>query len=158
MSTANIKLDKRLLDKVYVTDCTDAEKRCSGCGSCCSNLLPLAPGEKKRIKRYIKAHNIKDSAGKTSAWIGNKINDGLLCPFRDNLHHCCTIYAVRPAICRRYMCSKSSAEIIVDREKAHDDAGWVETDLRATFFGGPSVLSAMYGMAPDVTQIRLIRE
>ena len=42
-----------------VTDFT-VEGKCSNCGKCCSNTLPLSAGEVKTIKNYIKKHNIKE--------------------------------------------------------------------------------------------------
>lgn len=34
--------------------------KCSNCGSCCSNLLPMSAKEIKVIKRYIKKKGIKE--------------------------------------------------------------------------------------------------
>lgn len=33
---------------------------CTGCGSCCSNLLPMNGKEIKEIRRYIRKHDIKE--------------------------------------------------------------------------------------------------
>ena len=34
--------------------------KCSGCGNCCSNLLPMSQKEVDAIRRYIKKHGIKE--------------------------------------------------------------------------------------------------
>ena len=34
--------------------------KCTGCGSCCSNFLPLTQGEIESIHKYIRQHNIKE--------------------------------------------------------------------------------------------------
>ena len=34
--------------------------KCSSCGQCCSNLLPLSNNEIRKIKEYIKKHGIKE--------------------------------------------------------------------------------------------------
>lgn len=47
------------MDNIQITDFTFNGK-CSNCGQCCSNLLPLSDSEVKRIKQYIKKHNIKE--------------------------------------------------------------------------------------------------
>ena len=35
---------------------------CTGCGSCCSNLIPMNGKEIKEIRRYIRKHDIKECA------------------------------------------------------------------------------------------------
>ena len=34
--------------------------KCSGCGQCCSNYLPISSKEIKEIKRYVKKHHITE--------------------------------------------------------------------------------------------------
>lgn len=80
---------------------------CSNCGECCSNFLPLDNGEIRTIKIYIKKHNIKEQIHIPAI---SNIQDAT-CPFRDNENKRCTIYKVRPAICRSFICSKSMPEI-----------------------------------------------
>lgn len=80
---------------------------CSNCGECCSNFLPLSNGEIKKIKDYVKKHNIKPC--RHTSVLSNEI-DGI-CPFRDNVNKKCLIYKIRPEICRSFICSKSIPDI-----------------------------------------------
>ena len=66
--------------------------KCQKCGECCSNILPLSNSEIKRLRAYITEHRI---------------------PLRDHEPDCpllspekrCTVYEVRPLICRVYRCN-----------------------------------------------------
>lgn len=57
------------------------------------------------IKQYIKKHNIKEC--KHGIPLANPILD-MTCPFlnTDKKTEKCTIYSVRPAICRCFICSE----------------------------------------------------
>lgn len=86
--------------------------QCSGCGECCLRMtLRLTNKEIKTIRKYIKEHNIKpqhhsptdvpDDVLAQSAFVDT------ICPFLDASApqgHNCTIYPVRPIICRTYTC------------------------------------------------------
>lgn len=76
--------------------------KCSGCGGCCSNLLPMSDKEVNAIKRYIKKHGIKEC--KHLLPTATPTID-MTCPFRDNDNHCCRIYEVRPEICKQFICN-----------------------------------------------------
>lgn len=78
---------------------------CSNCGGCCMNLIPISSKELKKIKQYVKKHKIKE-LDTVSKWPTQKSNINLMCPFRDDINNCCTIYPVRPAICRDFICNK----------------------------------------------------
>lgn len=73
--------------------------RCSNCGECCTDFIPLTKAEVKNIKAYIKKNNIKENV-----YVDEEHFD-LRCPFylKDNEHHC-AIYPVRPTICRSFKC------------------------------------------------------
>ena len=75
--------------------------KCSGCGGCCSNLLPMSQKEVDVIHRYIKKHNIKEC--KHLLPVATPALD-MTCPFRDNYKKICTIYEVRPEICKQFIC------------------------------------------------------
>ena len=100
-----------------------AEKKktaCDGCGECCSNFLPLSRNEITELKAYAKEHGIKQT-GK-----------GAECPFLDKrkLDKKCSVYEVRPLICRDYQCGKSV-------ERANLALLWerrLPVDMRRTFF------------------------
>lgn len=89
---------------INVTDFTE-NGRCSNCGKCCSDILPLSRMEIDRIKRYIKTHGIREQRhnGRTGA--------DLTCPFRDEKARKCLIYKVRPDICRVFMCNYTAEDI-----------------------------------------------
>lgn len=74
---------------------------CSSCGNCCSNMLPLSRKEIDAIRRYIRKHNIRES--KHILPVAKQPYD-MVCPFRDNGNKICTIYPVRPEICRQFIC------------------------------------------------------
>lgn len=86
-----------------VTDYT-VDGKCSGCGSCCSVLLAMSNEEINRIKRFIRKHRIKEQ--KHIMPTVDPVAD-LTCPFLDisKPDKKCTIYRVRPAICRCFICN-----------------------------------------------------
>ena len=77
--------------------------KCSNCGSCCSDFLPVSEKEIKRIKKYMKQHNITEQ--KHFVPSANPVID-MTCPFRNNSEKKCVIYEVRPMICREWQCNK----------------------------------------------------
>ena len=114
-----------------LTDYTK-DGHCSDCGSCCSNILPMAESEIERIRKYIKKHDIK--AQVHCAVLASDALD-MMCPFMDmKREHHCTIYSIRPQICRSFLCNKNALDALKDPEL------WIEdrqlTNVRETFFGG----------------------
>ena len=105
--------------------------KCSNCGSCCSNFLPMSKEEIKRIKKYISANGIKEIIRRPPTV--NPIID-FKCPFRDDSKKICTIYEVRPAICQDFQCDKPKKKIKANRDMYHGKYDLV--DVRWTFFGG----------------------
>ena len=83
--------------------------KCSNCGDCCIPWLPLTNEEIKVIKDYISKHNIKPIPLQE----GN--NYYLDCCFHDRKNKRCTIYPVRPEVCRNFICSASNKKIKKDR-------------------------------------------
>ena len=77
--------------------------KCSKCGECCSNILPVSDMEIRRIKQYIAKHKIKENIHFIP--LAGDVVDGI-CPFLDNATHKCAIYSIRPAICRDFQCDK----------------------------------------------------
>ena len=75
--------------------------KCSGCGCCCSNLLPMSQKEVDVIHRYLKKRNVKEC--KHLLPVAKQALD-MTCPFRDNDKKICTIYEVRPEICKQFIC------------------------------------------------------
>lgn len=105
--------------------------KCIGCGACCSNLLPMTKEEISRIKSYISRNGIKEK--KHIPPLANPAID-MTCPFLDDSKSCekCTIYAVRPMICRLFICDKSQRK---DTPKNYLGKA-VVVNVRSTFFGG----------------------
>lgn len=99
---------------------------CSSCGNCCSNLLPMSKKEIDAIRKYIRQNNIQQCKHLPPV---AKAPYDMTCPFRDNDNKICTIYAVRPAICRAFICNnekraknnrellRQTREIIMVREE-----------------------------------------
>ena len=102
------------------------EGKCSGCGNCCSNLLPLSNQEVNRIKAYIKKHGIKEQ--RHNAMVGVDMT----CPFRDEANRKCLIYNIRPAICREFMCNHTHEDIMKAKLDYHSINRVVF--MRAEFF------------------------
>ncbi len=106
--------------------------KCSGCGECCSNLLPMTRREIDAIRKYIKSHEIKPQ--KHFIPTRNPVAD-TVCPFRDNTNRRCLIYEVRPDICKAYSCDKASrGDFSGEFSGAFSDYRLV--DVRETFFEG----------------------
>ena len=114
------------MDDIMVTDNTKNGK-CSNCGQCCSNCLPLSDTEVKRIKAYIKKHKIKEQ--RHNAMVGVDMT----CPFRDEANRKCLIYEIRPAICRQFVCNHTHEDI----KKAKIDIHKINkiVFMRHEFFG-----------------------
>lgn len=116
--------------KSGVFDFTDNGK-CTGCGQCCSNILPVSEKEVKRIQRYIKKHGIKEH--KHYYPTPTPIPD-MTCPFRNDAERKCDIYEVRPEICRDFKCDKPSKGSPISK-KLTDGTRRI-ADMRKTFYGG----------------------
>lgn len=93
------KIHRDMEDNIY--NFTENGK-CSSCGSCCSNLLPLSQKEISDIRKYIKKNHIKECVH--AFYPSAKPTFDMTCPFRDNEKRICTIYKVRPMICREFVC------------------------------------------------------
>lgn len=88
--------------------------RCSNCGNCCTEMIPLTVSEVKLIKAYVKEKHIEPDY---EVFSDKGIN--LLCPFRDMENHKCKIYEVRPKICRVFKCNQDERTINVHKNSAH---------------------------------------
>lgn len=105
--------------------------KCSGCGACCSNFLPISENEVKRIAAYVRKYNVKEQ--KHFVPTATPPID-FTCPFRNNVERKCEIYPVRPAICRDFQCDKPRKKIEADRNLYESELGIVF--MRETFFNG----------------------
>jgi len=120
---------KSAIDKMNsgVYDFTDNGK-CTQCGACCSNYLPMTQKEIATIHRFVKKHDIKEF--KHLFPVSNDTFD-MTCPFMDDSKQKekCRIYSVRPEICKQFICSK---------EKKPFNGHWQQygvVDVRSEFFG-----------------------
>lgn len=104
--------------------------KCSNCGECCSDILPIDQTEIKRIKKFIQKNDIKES--KHLSMLDTRLD--LTCPFRDNENKKCLIYEVRPDICRCFICSKLMPDI--EHDKALFYSQKTTQSMRNVFFGG----------------------
>ena len=90
--------------------------KCSNCGQCCTDYIPISQKEINRIRKYIKKHRIEDYP---------LIENGeiyCICPFRNRKKKICMIYEVRPDICRKFICSQSMDEMMKNKKEAFDKA------------------------------------
>ena len=120
---------KSAIDKINsgVYDFTD-DGKCTQCGACCSNYLPMTQKEVDVIHRFVKKHDIKEF--KHLFPVSNDTFD-MTCPFMDDskLKEKCRIYSVRPEICKQFICSK---------EKKPFNGHWQQysvVDMRKEFYG-----------------------
>ena len=90
--------------------------KCSQCGQCCANFLPMSEKELKIIKRYVKKYHIKPQ--KHFAPTIEPTLD-LTCPLRNDAEQKCMCYEVRPQICRSFLCSNPKNGIWATKQEFH---------------------------------------
>lgn len=116
------------------------DHKCSCCGSCCTEFIPLTRKEVNTIKDYLKAHpEIKGN------WLSNEDTENLyaFCPFLNKDTDRCDIYPVRPFVCRDFKCDKSMDKIELNRRRYAERAEYnsfikkddVHVSLHYLFFG-----------------------
>lgn len=107
--------------------------KCSQCGACCSDLLPISESEYHRIKRYIKKHNIKEQKHVAPAVLVEQPKLDLTCPFLNESKKTekCVIYPARPAICRCFVCNDQQGAI--NHPELYEEER-VPVSMRETFF------------------------
>ncbi len=146
---------------VMVTDNTVAGK-CSSCGECCTEFVPLTNNEYKTIKEYLKRHpEIQNEKHITPEGMH------VLCPFRDRENKVCKIYEVRPFVCRRFICNLPQEQLVINKAFGLTRAHYNNTDLSSIvsfhtlFFGDVEweleVLYNMFGATSTqdfVTQLK----
>lgn len=124
----------------YVKGVTDFTKdgECSGCGNCCGNFLPISNKEIKIIKRYVENHNVKEQI---RLYPTAEPMIDVQCPFRDEIEKKCTIYPVRPGICRDFRCDKPRKKI--EKDKAMYHGKYAPADMRAVFLGRKNMFAEL---------------
>ena len=84
-------------DDIKITD-NSCCGRCSKCGECCTNFLPVTQKEIEIIQDYVIANKIRPQ--KQMLVMQNR----LTCPYYNGKK--CLIYEVRPLICKEFYCYK----------------------------------------------------
>lgn len=101
---------------------TDMTKngKCTGCGECCTNFLPMNRQEIETIKKYVKRHHIEPH---TMPKVLSRQSFDATCPFLDLTKGTerCKIYPVRPEICREFCCHTASFK---DAMRSSNDKLW----------------------------------
>ena len=90
--------------------------KCSQCGACCGNYLPMSEKELKEIKRYVKKHRIKPQRHLMPS-VEPTLD--LTCPLRNDSERKCMAYSVRPQICRSFKCDKPNNDIRATKREFH---------------------------------------
>lgn len=103
--------------------------KCSECGNCCSNILPMSHIEIDRIKAYMVEHNIQPTVRLNAITVAQF---DMTCPFLDDTKAChkCKIYEVRPQVCKDFICNPKQRKA----PKLVDYMGAYPVDVRGTFF------------------------
>ncbi len=92
--------------------------KCSKCGSCCSNFIPLTEEEIKELKELVK---------KPDTEVQIKYDDKgrfyFMCPFlilnAVSKETRCSIYENRPSICRLFRCDKPNEKLPLEEAKKY---------------------------------------
>lgn len=126
-----------------ITDYT-LNGKCSNCGECCSNMLPMSIKEVKRIKSYIKQHGIKEQRHNVLVGVD------MTCPFRDEADRKCLVYEVRPAICRQFMCNHTHEDIMKAKFNLNEVNQVVF--MRHEFFGSNEDVEFIRNLTKDVIE------
>lgn len=113
-----------------VTDFTK-DGQCSCCGECCKDIIVSDYNEILKIRKFVKQQNIRPQAHP----LGPHSID-MTCPFLNWETRMCTIYPVRPKICKEFLCAKSSEEITASRERIAKNG--TVLSLRKEIFGDDS--------------------
>ena len=129
------------MDNIQITDFT-CKGKCSNCGQCCSNLLPLSDMEIKQIKQYVKKHNIKEQRHNVMVGVD------MTCPFRDDANKKCLIYEIRPKICRQFMCNHTKEDIMAWKRDFHKKFNPVF--MRNEFFGNTEDVELFMNMLQGI--------
>lgn len=106
-------------DSVYNIKNNCIGTKCSNCGECCVDFIPLTKREVKNIKSFIKKNNIQENVYVGDGYFDNR------CPFfvKDSEKHC-SIYPVRPSICKTFKCCQSAHTIADNKVSLSYDADY----------------------------------
>ena len=99
--------------------------KCTKCGNCCTALLPMTKDELKAVQRYVKRKHIQT--------VKHSWGFDLTCPFRNDELGICTVYEVRPQICRDFQCDKPQKKIEETKNLYKYDNRFHTVNLREIF-------------------------
>lgn len=85
--------------------------KCSNCGGCCSNFLPMRKEEVERLKRFVRRKHFKPIV-RSNVLVGGSVD--LICPFRNDKEQRCEVYDIRPEVCRAYRCDQAANGTLPD--------------------------------------------
>ena len=110
MQTQTIKqvIDSLVSAETKIKDCSTNGK-CSKCGECCSNFLPVSQKEINTIQKYVVEHNIRPQKHMLV------MQNTLTCPYHNGKK--CLIYDVRPLICKEFYCYKEPTAKMAEKFK-----------------------------------------
>ena len=135
MEGFKISMNIDTLDNILDSEPTDyfIDNKCSECGNCCTRYLPLSNKEINQIKAFIKRKGIKQQIHCVNV-LASKAFD-MLCPFLDDTkpNHKCTIYKVRPLVCKEFTCRNYIRGISPTNKLLNEPRK--KTDLVDIFFG-----------------------
>lgn len=105
--------------------------KCSCCGECCGNILPITKEEYQKIKEAIKKYNIQYDYHDFIT----KEGVHMLCPFLDMKTRKCKLHAIdynlKPEVCKEFKCCNPDS--IIDKNRKYYDS-------RADFNGNSGIL------------------
>lgn len=91
--------------------------KCSRCGNCCSNFLPLTLDEIKELKQLVK----EDVEVQIKYGPGNRFV--MMCPFlifnNEDSTTRCSIYEHRPSICRLFRCDEPVTKLSAEESEKY---------------------------------------
>lgn len=99
-------LDNIVKGNTKITDNSICGK-CSKCGECCTNLLPVSQNEINTIQEYVIQNNIKPQMQMLV------MQNRLTCPYYNG--NKCLIYEVRPLICKEFYCNKTMNMYVAEK-------------------------------------------
>ena len=95
-------------------DYSDENGNCNGCSECCNVFVPITKKELKLLKRLLTKKVLKRYAKST-------MNDSINCKCPFSTDDGCSIYNLRPSICKNYHCKKELSKIYDGDLKSSED-------------------------------------
>lgn len=117
---SNGRLDEEIISEIKgawnkkCIDYSDENGNCNGCSECCNVFVPITKKELKLLKRLLTKKVLKRyKKSKDDYSINCK------CPFSTDKG--CSIYNLRPSICKQYHCKKELSKRDISEFKSSED-------------------------------------